>query len=90
MPAASTEVGKLTVSLRKDTGKGAAIKLRQQGKVPGVCYGASPDGRIEPLSIVLDVKQLRAALDPVRKANTVLDLTIEGDSRKLHALVKEY
>lgn len=91
MPAASTEVGKLTVSLRNDTGKGAAIKLRQQGKVPGVCYGASPDGRIEPLSIVVDVKQLRAALDPVRKANTVIDLTIEGDApRKLHALVKDY
>lgn len=91
MPAASTEVGKLTVSLRNDTGKGAAIKLRQQGKVPGVCYGASPDGRIEPLPIIVDVKQLRAALDPIRKANTVIDLTIEGDSpRKLHALVKEY
>ncbi|NVB77195.1 MAG: 50S ribosomal protein L25, partial [Kofleriaceae bacterium] len=91
--AASTEsIGKLTVSLRNQSGKGAAIKLRQQGKVPGVCYGASPGGRIEPLPIVVDVKALRAALDPVRKQNTVIDLTIEGDSNpvKLHALVKEY
>src|SRR5512139_1689869 len=92
MPAASTEVGKLTVSLRDKSGKGAAIKLRQQGKVPGVCYGASPDGRIEPLPIVVDVKALRAALDPVRKQNTVIDLTIDdnGNKRSLHALVKEY
>jgi large subunit ribosomal protein L25 len=90
MPEA--QVGKLTVTLRNDAGKGAAIKLRQQGKVPGVCYGASPDGRIEPLPIVVDVKALRAALDPVRKQNTVLDLTIEGGTaaRKLTALVKEY
>ena len=90
MPEA--QVGKLTVSLRQNAGTGAAIKLRQQGKVPGVCYGASPEGRIEPLSIVVDVKQLRAALDPVRKQNTVIDLTIEGgDSpRKLSALVKDY
>jgi len=87
------QVGKLTVSLRQHSGKGAAIKLRQTGKVPGVCYGASPEGRIHPLPIVVDVKALRAALDPVRKQNTVIDLTIDGadgGSRKLHALVKEY
>ncbi len=92
MPEA--QVGKLTVTYRQHAGKGAAIKLRQQGKVPGVCYGASPEGRIEPLSIVVDVKALRAALDPVRKQNTVIDLTIDGveggAQRKLHALVKEY
>jgi large subunit ribosomal protein L25 len=87
------EVGKLTVTLRSQTGtKGAARKLRAEGKVPGVCYGASPDGRIDPLPIVVDVKALRTALDPVRKTNTVIDLTIEGDGvgRKLHALVKDY
>ncbi len=87
------EVGKLTVTVRENSGhKGAARKLRSQGKVPGVCYGASVDGRIEPLPIVVDVKQLRGALDPVRKQNTVIDLTIEGGAaaRSLHALVKDY
>ena len=90
MPA-TTDVGKLTVSLRNRAGKGAARSLRAQGKVPGVCYGATADGRVEPLAITVDVKALRAALDPVRKQNTVIDLTIDGDKpRKLHALVKEY
>lgn len=88
------EVGKLTVSVRdrSASGKGGSRKLRAQGKVPGVCYGASVDGRIDPLPIVLDVKQLRAALDPVRKRNTVISLTIEGGAapRSLHALVKEF
>ena len=86
------EVGKLTVTLRARSGKGGSRKLRAQGKVPGVCYGASVDGRIEPLPIVLDVKQLRGALDPVRKRNTVIDLTIEGGAapRSLHALVKDF
>jgi large subunit ribosomal protein L25 len=90
--AATTEVGKLTVTVRNRAGKGAARQLRAQGKVPGVCYGASPSGRVEPLSIEIDVKALRAALDPVRKQNTVIDLTIDGngEQRKLHALVKEY
>jgi len=92
MPATTpSNVGKLTVSLRTRAGKGSARSLRAQGKVPGVCYGATADGRVEPLSITVDVKALRAALDPVRKQNTVIDLTIDGDSpRKLHALVKEY
>src|SRR6185312_10769431 len=92
MPATTpSNVGKLTVSLRTRAGKGSARSLRAQGKVPGVCYGATADGRVEPLSITVDVKALRAALDPVRKQNTVIDLTIDGDKpRKLHALVKEY
>jgi large subunit ribosomal protein L25 len=86
------EVGKLTVTLRERSGKGGSRKLRAQGKVPGVCYGASVDGRIEPLPIVLDVKELRGALDPVRKRNTVINLTIEGGTapRSLHALVKDF
>jgi len=87
------EVGKLTVTLRTNAGhKGLARKLRAEGKVPGVCYGASVDGRIEPLPITITVKELRGALDPVRKQNTVIDLTIEGGAskRSLHALVKEY
>ena len=70
------EVGKLTVSLRDRSGKGGARKLRAQGKVPGVCYGVSVDGPLEPLPITVDVKQLRGALDPVRKRNTVISLTI--------------
>ena len=86
------EVGKLTVTLRGRSGKGGSRKLRAQGMVPGVCYGASIEGPIEPLPIILDVKQLRGALDPVRKRNTVLSLTIEGGAapRTLHALVKEF
>jgi large subunit ribosomal protein L25 len=88
------EVGKLTVEIRSTVGhKGASKGLRTKGKVPGVCYGASVDGKIAPLPIIIDVKQLRGALDPVRKQNTVIDLTIQGEGGKstsLHALVKEY
>jgi large subunit ribosomal protein L25 len=87
------EVGKLTVEVRNTTGhKGASRQLRTQGKVPGVCYGASVNGRIEPLPIIVDVRALKKALDPVRKQNTVINLTIEGGAQpqSLHALVKDY
>ena len=90
----TSTVGKLTVTLRTNPGhKGAARGLRTQGKVPGVVYGASTDGRIEPLPITVDVKALRAALDPIRKQNTVIALTIDSEgsaSRSLSALVKDY
>jgi large subunit ribosomal protein L25 len=87
------QVGQLTVSLRNNSGKGPARQLRAQGKVPGVFYGASTDGPIEPFAIAVDVKALKAALDPVRRQNTVISVTIENDGksvRTLSALLKEY
>jgi len=45
------EVGKLTVQIRHDTGKGETRRLRATGKVPGVCYGAKLQ---QPLAIVLN------------------------------------
>ena len=85
------EVGKLTVQLRGNKGKGIARKLRANGLVPGVCYGDAIDA---PLMIQLSPKQLKAALDPVKRQNTVIDLTVEsqGDqpARQLTAMLKEY
>ncbi len=87
------QVGQLTVTLRTNSGKGPARQLRAQGKVPGVCYGASSEGPIAPFPIVVDVKALRAALDPVRRQNTVIAVTVEEAGkpvRTLSALLKEY
>ena len=86
-------VGTLTVSIRNQSGKGPARQLRAKGRVPGVCYGASTDGPIAPLPIEVDVKALRAALDPVRKQNTVIRVSLEESGkavRELSVLVKEY
>lgn len=87
------QVGQLTVSLRTGAGKGAAHRLRAAGLVPGVCYGESTDGRIQPVNVTVDVKALKAALDPVRKQNTVIALSIEDAGkpvRTLSALVKDF
>ena len=81
----------LTVTTRNRTGKGAARQLRAKGLVPGVLYGATKDGPVAPVSIVVDVKALKAALDPERKQNTVIDLTVDGESpRRVSALLREY
>lgn len=86
------EVGKLTVERRPSLGKGAAHKLRAQGLIPGVCYGATSSGPMEPFAITVNVKALKASLDPIRKQNTVINLTVlaDGKQQTLSALVKDY
>lgn len=68
------EVGKLNVEFRGNTGKSEARRLRQSGKIPAICYGA----HAEPLALSLDPSALLKSLDPVKKTNTVLTLTVNG------------
>jgi large subunit ribosomal protein L25 len=84
------EVGKLTVNLRKETGKGVSRRLRANGLVPGVCYGVGLDG---PVNITVDPKALKASLDPVKRDNTVINVVIEDEGKKaneLTAMLWEY
>lgn len=69
------EVGKLTVQYRGKTGKGISRVTRTSGDVPGVCYGA---GMENPIAVSVNPKALKASLDPERRRNTVIDVTIEG------------
>ncbi len=80
------EVGKLNVQVRNETGKGIARKLRAQGLVPGICYGEKLEA---PLAITLDPKALHRALDPEKKLNTVIDVTVEGGNT-LSVMIKDY
>jgi len=84
------EVGKLTVQLRHDTGKGVARRLRARGLVPGICYGKTME---KPLPIQLSPKELKGALDPQKRQNTVISLTVEdmeGKQQTITAMLKEY
>jgi large subunit ribosomal protein L25 len=72
------EVGKLTAQYRDTTGKGISRRLRMEGLVPATCYGA---GMETPVSISLSPKSLKASLDPAKKRNTVIELSIEKDGK---------
>lgn len=73
----------LSATTRTSTGKGVARKLRAAGKVPGVVYGHAR----EPLSLELDNRELMRLLDKIAAASTVIDLSIDGTSRK--TLIRE-
>ena len=85
------EVGKLTVHIRHDLGKGQSRRLRAQGKVPGICYGAKLE---RPLAVVLSAKELKASLDPAKGRNTVITIKVEdgngGSGTELTAMLWEY
>jgi large subunit ribosomal protein L25 len=82
------EVGKLEAEIRTTSGKGWAHKLRQKGQIPAVCYG----GGGAPLSIALDPRALSKALDPQKRQNTLITLTVKADgkSQQLTVMLKEY
>lgn len=61
----------LVAEARSDFGKGAARRLRRDGKVPAVVYGHG----IAPIHIALDAHTLRLTL---RKKVTSLDIVLNG------------
>ena len=82
------EVGKLNVALRTTRGTSAVRKLRQQGKIPGICYSKES----EPVMLTLDPSELLKSLDPDKRTNTVISMTIagEGKSEVLNVMLREW
>jgi len=83
------EVGKLTVEVRTVLGKNESRRLRAQGKVPGVVYGKG----VEPMLLAVDPKALKKSLDPSKRQNTVIEMTIEGqgqNQKTLTVMLKDY
>ena len=61
----------LVAEARSDFGKGAARRLRRDGKIPAVVYGHG----LAPIHIALDAHTLRLTL---RKKVTSLDIVLNG------------
>ena len=71
------DFSKVSVEVRKQSGKGGARKVRAAGKVPGVLYG----NKGEPIAVTFDEKTLLQSLDKERRRNTVFSLTVAGDGK---------
>lgn len=73
----------LSATLRSDSGKGVARKLRQNGDIPGVIYGASR----EPQSLVVNAREFERLIGRVSAASTVIELDVGGTPAR--ALIRE-
>ncbi|KIH76383.1 LSU ribosomal protein L25P [Geoalkalibacter ferrihydriticus] len=75
----------LEVSLRENTGKGAARSLRRQGLVPGVVYGKN----IAPCPVVVEPKALAQAISGEGGSNTLITLQGNGPFAGQIVIVKD-
>jgi large subunit ribosomal protein L25 len=71
-------------------GKNEAGRLRREGQVPGVLYGGAPgpSGKPEATPIAVQPKALSRILHSETGANTLITLTLDGDSNRV--MLKEY
>lgn len=78
----------LNVSKRKNTGKGAARRMRRGGNVPAVVYGQG----IETFSVSVEPRAIVQALAGPMRLNTVLKLNVQGDGKaqEIVALVRDH
>lgn len=65
----------LNAQTGRTQGSAASRRLRREDKIPGVVYGHG----MEPLSVVVDRRELRGAVAGAAGFNTVLDLTVDVD-----------
>ncbi|OQY19365.1 MAG: 50S ribosomal protein L25 [Desulfobacteraceae bacterium 4572_35.1] len=75
----------LNVALRERVGKGGARSARRDGLVPGIVYGP----HIEPCTINVKPKELKAAISGEAGWNTLLTLVGDGPFSGLQAIVKD-
>jgi large subunit ribosomal protein L25 len=64
----------LEVSLRTEKGKGAAHRIRREGKMPAVLYGRG----MQTYSLALNPKELEKILTSGARENTLIGLKITG------------
>jgi large subunit ribosomal protein L25 len=82
--ATATEEKNIATKPRQSGNKNDARRLRKEGLIPAVLYGAG----LAPLTISVDPKQMKRILASDTGHNTIFDLSAGGDSGK--AMIVEW
>ncbi len=79
----------ITAAPREAGGKGAARRLRREGRIPAVLYGHGEETR----ALSVDAHELEVLFSHISVENTVIEVAIEGGKAKkaapVRALVRE-
>lgn len=73
----------LTAETGREAGTRSSKRLRREGKIPAVVYGHGAD----PVSIAVDARELRHALNTEAGVNALVNLTIDGTKQLTMARV---
>jgi len=74
-----SETYKIKAQTRTDMGKGASRRLRRQGSIPGIVYGAHQ----EPTMISIDHNDLILQLEHEAFFSSLLDMDLDGNSEQV-------
>jgi large subunit ribosomal protein L25 len=77
---------KLDVQPREEAGSAVARRLRADGLVPGVLYGAGK--KAHPFAV--EERELRRVLTGEHGLHAILDVVFDGQKAAHHAVLKEY
>ncbi len=75
----------LHADVRTEKGSRATRRLRRSGRVPAVVYGRD----LAPVSVLLDKKDLFAALHTEAGFNALISVDIEGEKGEIFAVARE-
>lgn len=79
------QLNKVSASLRTDSGKGPARRLRAQGKIPAVTYSKGRPAQ----HLTVSPEEVVAALKSEHGRNSVVSIEVEGGSA-ITAMIGEY
>src|SRR2546422_2502263 len=88
-PAAGTGSMKelmIEVKPREDLGKNASRRLRHEGLIPGIVYGAKKD----PVPVVVDPKKILEIIHSESGVNTIFQLGLSDGEARRHVMIKDY
>ncbi|HEY6769418.1 MAG TPA: 50S ribosomal protein L25 [Candidatus Sulfotelmatobacter sp.] len=84
--ATALQTNSLEAQARESGTKNQARRVRREGKIPGVVYGAGKDS----MSVSVDPRQVQRILNSETGHNTIFDLSMNGDSTKVMIVDWQY
>lgn len=76
----------LPATIREQSGKGSARRIRAEGKIPATLYGPHAE---KPLNLAVDPLLLKKAIANPKKLNTVLTLKLDKGGERM-VLLKDF
>lgn len=76
----------LNATVRAESGKGVARKLRAQGLIPAICYGTNT----ENISLAMDPAEFDKIMDTKRQINSVFNVALDNGTTVENVMLRDY